>query len=149
MDENKYYTPSIEEFHIGFECEYKAPNKNWTKIKMAEIVDIYNVGLRVGFTEDSCPIRVKLLSKEDIESLGFTLILEDSLAISYLVDVEKDIQLTLIKPHGPVSCCGCKNCGVPHICISRGEVYEKDSYSLFEGKVKNKTELQQVLSMVL
>lgn len=22
MEENKYYVPKIEEFHVGFECEY-------------------------------------------------------------------------------------------------------------------------------
>ena len=72
--ENKYYTPEIEEFYVGFKYERgnKATEGNstkWYKEKITsaqEIVDIF-----------CCEeIRVKYLDKEDIESLGFTLIQE-------------------------------------------------------------------------
>lgn len=61
--ENKYYTPEIEEFHVGFEYEYNI-GQLWQE-------EIFNRG--VGFapnpTVEDC--RVKYLDREDIESLGF------------------------------------------------------------------------------
>lgn len=75
----KYYTPTIEEFHIGFEFEkydnrpaiYKENDfkpTNWhkhtynlTSIRLSQLdTHLYNKTLRV-----------KYLDKEDIESLGF------------------------------------------------------------------------------
>ena len=38
--ENKYYTPSIEEFHVGFECEYKEINsEEWEEDELYYISD--------------------------------------------------------------------------------------------------------------
>lgn len=72
--ENKYYTPSIEEFCVGFEYERMNGDK-WCK-------DIINpndlCSGRDGFENEFEEIyrklrdvRVKYLDKEDIESLGF------------------------------------------------------------------------------
>lgn len=68
--ENKYYTPTIEEFHIGFEYEILSldpitADKHWIK---SEIPD-YKIISQLLKTTNS--IRVKYLDKEDIESLGF------------------------------------------------------------------------------
>ena len=61
---DKYYTPEIEEFHIGFEYEANVYNIKkgyfWFKTKMDLTFDFY-----AGNT------RVKYLDKEDIESLGY------------------------------------------------------------------------------
>ena len=81
MKENKYYIPSVDEFHVGFEFERAnygsklvagAPvNKEWIKDKLTDslfdindILDIYNEG------KYSTDLRVKYLDREDIESLG-------------------------------------------------------------------------------
>ena len=66
--ENKYYTPEIEEFNIGFEFEFK-DNGVWTK-------DKFICNSKFGFTFDDMPelannSRVKYLDEEDIESLGW------------------------------------------------------------------------------
>jgi hypothetical protein len=73
----KYYTPTLEEFHIGFEYEFLEWNHTiWTNeiFKQDSHIAIYDDG------EYSCDlesylkanrIRVKYLDKEDIESLGF------------------------------------------------------------------------------
>ena len=65
---SKYYTPELEEFHVGFEYEHEDDPRigTWKK----EIVD-ENTNLK-WFKED-CDVehRVKCLDKEDIESLGF------------------------------------------------------------------------------
>ena len=71
--ESKYYTPKIEEFHVGFEYEAlftdkkKEPNLRWVKMnepfqfkRLYEWLELPEPGLRV-----------KYLDKEDIESLGF------------------------------------------------------------------------------
>ena len=62
---DKYYTPEISEFHVGFEYEYRnLHDKHWQK-------EVFNRG--IGFapnpTVEDC--RVKYLDREDIESFGF------------------------------------------------------------------------------
>jgi hypothetical protein len=78
--ENKYYTPEIEEFHVGFEYEVKVYKKDeWIKCKWTELnVMSAEFNLDFGQAYDlpkvTVPdtIRVKYLDREDIESLGFT-----------------------------------------------------------------------------
>ena len=62
---DKYYTPEIEEFHVGFECEQKLLEEGaeWKPIRIHCLEMITHVS--------SCA-RVKYLDQEDIESLGFT-----------------------------------------------------------------------------
>lgn len=73
---NKYYTPSIEEFHIGFEYEYF---NEYTNSYVPEIVTIEDIVERPIFEnielnkKQHSLLRVKYLDKEDIESLGFKL----------------------------------------------------------------------------
>ena len=75
----KYYTPKIEEFHVGFEYERKEhpqlESSTWQKHTFDNTNDIY--GGYEGETElseisfNNVEVRVKYLDKEDIESLGF------------------------------------------------------------------------------
>ncbi len=69
---DKYYTPSIEEFHIGFEYEEKYDSKNWDKREFiySEHIDSYGEDCLDDFIIEGI-VRVKYLDKEDIESLGF------------------------------------------------------------------------------
>jgi len=71
--ENKYYTPTIEEFHVGFEFEFRHSDykeDGWKKFT----TPVFNM------EREDCPFacqtleeyRVKYLDREDIESLGFT-----------------------------------------------------------------------------
>jgi hypothetical protein len=69
---DKYYTPTIEEFHVGFEYEssYLEDYDTWKK----EIIDTVDVGYFYStYTGDAVPteFRVKYLDREDIESFGF------------------------------------------------------------------------------
>lgn len=66
--ENKYYTPKIEEFHVGFEY-YHASFKD-------QVLSIYTVNNTYDFKNIEDEIKneivlIKLLDREDIESLGF------------------------------------------------------------------------------
>jgi hypothetical protein len=71
--DKKYYTPSIEEFHIGFEYEWSEEGR---KIWIEEQADQDDVSLAYSSYEETPDIypdeyRVKYLDREDIESLGF------------------------------------------------------------------------------
>lgn len=64
--ENKYYTPTMEEFHVGFEHEilYNDKFESLTVTSWPDFEDIH-----YALNLDS--VRVKYLDREDIESLGF------------------------------------------------------------------------------
>jgi hypothetical protein len=70
---SKYYTPEIEEFHVGFEFEAlftdnkKEPNLRW--VKMNEPFQFKRLYEWLGLPEPG--LRVKYLDRKDIESLGF------------------------------------------------------------------------------
>jgi len=66
--ENKYYTPDIKEFHIGFNFEFKTGIEGWKEFK------IDNNKIKAVFEniiDHPSQFRVKFLDKEDIESLGW------------------------------------------------------------------------------
>lgn len=70
---DKYYTPELEEFYVGFEYESEEMSKCGSSTEMVksfiktpqDIIDAFN------FNDWHSSIRVKYLDKEDIESLGF------------------------------------------------------------------------------
>ena len=71
---DKYYTPEIKEFHIGFEYEYEDINESgsttsWYKTVIKEN-ECYIIDQHLKYSDD-LNLRVKYLSREDIESLGW------------------------------------------------------------------------------
>jgi len=72
--ENKYYTPSIEEFYVGFEYEGREANSyEWNQLKFdAELDELEsNPYINIEYLLQDDNLRVKYLDKEDIENLGF------------------------------------------------------------------------------
>lgn len=70
----KYYTPSIEEFRVGFEYEVYVPEKElWSKETFYLDASHINLVKYVNIqTENTLKkVRVKYLDREDIESLGW------------------------------------------------------------------------------
>lgn len=63
--ETKYYTPDIEEFHVGFECEAKVIEIGWQHSVMSAVPEYVKDYLNKGV------YRVKYLDREDIEGLGW------------------------------------------------------------------------------
>jgi hypothetical protein len=65
MKNNKYYTPNIEEFHVGFECEAEYSNNTFIPVIMQgvgqDVIKYHKQGI----------YRVKHLNIEDVESLNF------------------------------------------------------------------------------
>lgn len=69
MENNKYYTPTLKEFNIGFEYEIHAlPGDEWVNVKLTKDNFYLNMD-RVLNHIDQC--RVKYLDQSDIESLGW------------------------------------------------------------------------------
>ena len=149
---DKYYTPEIEEFHVGFEYEYRSVkymflrSKNPIAYNLSLISDEINLGY----------IRVKHLDREDIESFNKTWFEEikfeydnnvepiparhgtNELPDGYYLDDQLDTgELWILyhyKSDGMVWIEYVKDCG--------GEGY------LFKGIIKNKSELRRVLKMI-
>ena len=75
--ENKYFIPDIEDFHIGYECEFK--NNMQDNVWKKEICDMDLVSIAFSSwehedTDDkfSDNFRVSYLTKEQIEAEGWT-----------------------------------------------------------------------------
>ena len=121
---NKYYTPEIEEFHVGFEYESlgmistvdgsnpKRWKKGYNKILPTNLEQLIRGG----------KIRVKYLDREDIESLGFK---HERLA-------------TYVYKHYSL------------FRVGVGNIIEiqKDGEVIFYGKIKNKSELKRLLTQL-
>ena len=76
MEENKYYTPEINEFYVGFEYEYKnhdGVNRDistpvWKKSAVKSINDLPYIERGLNTINNT---RVKYLDKQDLIELGF------------------------------------------------------------------------------
>lgn len=77
--ENKYYTPDIEEFHIGFEYELLV-NSLYEPLKGGIGDTFFSISKEL----KSKKIRVKYLNREDIESLGWKKRMGTTAEIYYL-----------------------------------------------------------------
>ena len=135
--ERKYYTPTIEEFHVGFEYENLRFDEQWklapnggtwyTKTiantyELKEVFNRFDENYLHDIDTNEANYRVKLLDREDIESLGFTSLHETSFRF--------------------------KN--VFHLEINETYLHISDtSYNgtrvVFDGVIKNKSELQKLM----
>ncbi len=131
----EYYTPTIEEFHVGFEYgifEYKFPNRNeggWRKSMITpKHIRVEN---REYLEENLSLFRVKCLDREDIESLGFECTNDH---IGFLT-FKKQGCIIELAPKNPNE--------APVVRITRDS-----SSSKFEGTIKNKSELKRILKQL-
>lgn len=149
--DNKYYTPSIEEFHVGFECEILNTDKWELKIITSCFIQTIDKIFRNPSMGVWPGIRVKYLDKEDIESLGFKF---TGKAVDDWFELEKKVRLssghwfnkfrlqhdrdnsfkTEIKDHN-------YNIKIYGIGVDLEDV-------LFEGVIKNKSELKCLLKQL-
>lgn len=89
MENNLYYTPTLEDLHYGFEFEYKSKDDNWIKVTLdtwnrpskenhLDYFTEYDLLRSLNHQDMACKyedltcIRVKYLDREDIESLGLS-----------------------------------------------------------------------------
>lgn len=138
MEDNKYYTPTIEEFHVGFEFEYiNSENNSWIK----SIFDMMDADfMEILIDNETC--RVKYLDKEDIESLGW----EEG-----LLNVSKTNEL-LVYGIGSYVITSFEN--INHtIDISLTSNFklvglQSGLQRIFRGTIKNKSELKKLMKQL-
>ena len=152
---NKYYTPEIEEFYVGFEIEvYNQDSSKWYPYKCTiqtiqeDTLSVYGAHgldwMLDGEDQEhpSCRTRVKYLDREDIEEvlgvkqlkgdaieLNFQILQEDSEDF-YEVDYDTDILELTVELYKEVS----EN--------------RYDCYTLFIGKIKNKSEFKKLIKQL-
>lgn len=125
--ENKYYTPEIEEFHIGFEYELNEGYSEFISEWWIEQEFDFRDPERVNNFLDK--IRVKYLDKEDIESLGWKMDTEYPRCILFT---------------------NRKNCYLNYWLDSKIiEISsEEGSDNYFQGYCKNKSELKKLMKQL-
>ena len=125
--QDKYYTPEIEEFHVGFEYEWKCDGTqtDWTKSICNTLMNPLDIDCR-----RTNNYRVKYLDEQDIKSLGFK---EDT--------------------YNGVKCFNKNNCQIfyfaPETHIISIDCFSNDyRQTYFKGLIKNKSELKRILKMI-
>jgi hypothetical protein len=136
--ENKYYTPTIEEFCVGFEYEELMDGKWWSPtFNFSKDTTLRTFERKLGFNL----IRVKYLDREDIESLGFVLesseIYNDNCVYKYQVNTSIYYMLYYRLSDEK-----------PSIQIEEIYVYPRCNESLFKGFIKNKSELKRLFKQL-
>ncbi len=138
MKDKKYYTPSIEEFHVGFEFQDKNYPENdnaWTgrPYTLRAEYELDTVQDRI----DKNQIRVKHLDQSDIESLGWEYVSHDNANTDRWHDVHKKGDYQMIS--GGVN----KGLVIKKVII---QPYDHTlEVNLFQGTIKNKSELKTLL----
>ena len=140
----KYYTPTIEEFHVGIEnVEFKqykdfasgSNEMSWqqdtTDIHVMHRLDIIKSLL------DKKAIRIKHLDREDIESLGWEF---KSNVKGTIGTFNKDNYLMTVLDNGYVV--------VSTLSDKFNMMGEQDTRNIFVGVIKNKSELKRVLTQI-
>lgn len=133
--ENKYYTPTIDEFFCGFECEIKGKNEsNWSKLVLGKDA-IWHLFTNLEYLDQATEqIRVKHLYREDVEECGWKFKeIENGLLSDRPIFKYKNYSLNY-----------CKNEHGIWILI----IDEDVDYQHFSGQVKNKSELKKLMQML-
>lgn len=129
--DNKYYTPSIEEFHIGFEYEHFC-DMEWNKVLIKNSDDFNWATIRIDIED----VRVKYLDKDDIESLGWFCKDTTDSGQGYFWE-------TKTKQHSIIY-----NYTTNRMIINmRGNVWKED-YTAFVGTINNKSELKKLIKQL-
>lgn len=145
--ENKYYTPNIKEFHIGFEFEMFIDNMNdWVNGTISPFSFTCKNNLhqkenefdKILYYLRKDKIRVKYLDKKDIESLGFKMVCNDSSSLTFSNKAHE--KFNIIKDSIILDLFTNTKVG-NYISI----VYSETKSILFRGNIKNKSELNILL----
>ena len=125
-EESKYYTPTIEEFHVGFGYEWLNDDNEWVKEDTPIEITVE------GYEEQAYGLRVKALDREDIESLGWERTIADKV-------YRKGRFLLYYHEDGDDGC----------VLISENKTNSiLKGERLFFGTIKNKSELKRILNQL-
>lgn len=144
MEKNKYYTPDIEEFHIGFQCQIFNGFSEWVDIAIEKSHFFNDLKFIEQFDNNSIKesFRVKYLGKEDIESLGWLYggkSPEEYLGFNAKVD-DTIYHLVIRETHVYI------NKAVPGERSDMGTSMRNST--LFNGRIKNKSELGRLMKQL-
>lgn len=132
---DKYYNPSLEEFHIGFEYEIKYKSDNeWKPQVLSKLYDVGFVEFKLNRKKED--VRVKYLNREDIIFIGFLPSKVDNYNIKESFFETKD---------------GSKWLNLEYFEENKGwfvSIDEEESQFGFAGWIKNKSELKVVLKQL-
>lgn len=147
--ENKYYTPDISEFHVGFEYElytYTDRSMDWVDTVFEGICAKKSNGTYKFSVEEleelikNEDIKVKFLDQEDIESLGFAAV---GSRYTKLLPVEEDSKINR------------RELWIDVLGENTYKIYEfnHEGFSggeevLFKGTIKNKSEFKRILKQL-
>lgn len=143
MEDEKYYVPAVEEFHIGFEyeiVEFTSHNGEPRSLKYTKkVLDAKKYGwwdLEGAIKNNNA--RVKHLDREDIESLGFFCGTTSGVCASYgKRDDKQELRFVLHEQYHNNT-----------IKIERVLYYDAGKETIFEGTIKNKSELKKLLKQL-
>ena len=138
METNKYYTPTIEEFHVGFEYQFNDFGtdgnllSDWQKatIKCGTQIDDIN---RKEDNKNVYSLRVKLLDREDIISLDWELdsiVEKECFYIHKTSSLQNDIRLVFREKESSI------------------EINSSKFGECFYGIIKNKSELKKLMNQL-
>ena len=133
--ENKYYTPSIEEFFVGFEYEKEDSLEDNLWIKRTLDFNYGWLEIPQDFANDK---RVKYLDSSDIEELGFKLVFSDIGIECWKLgnfELRTDVDLGAYIDSDNLYSIFYNPYGKHYNCV-------------FSGIIKNKSELKKVLNML-
>jgi hypothetical protein len=146
MENNTYYTPTVEEYFYGLELEYLGDrhgieSNRWHKL-------ILDSAANFRFAIEAKPIdrfRVKHLDKEDIESLGWKYIRTDLEIINlFTLDGKKS---DLVDSFFTLRI-NTNTRAIDIILVEENHSIPVDAnkaYTLFDGHLKNKSELKTLM----
>lgn len=132
-DNKKYYTPTVEEFHIGFEFEYltlRDGAATWIADTYGKVVTSSYLLRQVMKTG----VRVKHLDKEDIESLGWEYQGDDRDGRNLSFYEKGKFILNDYRPYE-----------YEDIKIYVSRIHAQ---TLFNGIIRNKSELKRIMAMI-
>jgi len=140
--EKQYYTPSLDEFYVGFEVEWSEYGR---KIWIEETIDEDDLSdLCLGIDKVS-HFKVKYLDREDIESCNWDFVEQGNSPNSVMVFIQKE----------PFADKGTEYEQYWHIWLYNNHnvvIHNNQNYSseviIFNGTIKNKSELKRVMNML-
>ena len=139
--ENKYFTPDMEDFHIGYECEISTPTI-WKSGKFPEILEL-NSELDE-FGKDSLMkaahaiLRVPYLTKEQIEAEGWKENVLNNNEKALLLFLKNGYELRMYKNY---------ICRFSILIVGAGIIPNWDKV-LFEGKCKDINTFRKICKLL-
>lgn len=149
MANEKHYTPSIEEFHVGFEYEQyvmadfdEATEVGWLKrvIGVDDFIDSTIADIQNAFeNSDNMAYRVKILDQQDMETTGWKQIEPDEYE-RYTMSIAAEFggARVLARVHPSTS---------PPVVVIRSWHGVNWNY-MFHGTIKNKSELKRLMKQL-